>query len=87
MEEIESMLAKTGNLIAFNMEDMAKAIASPRSSNMVLLGSASHFIDIAAEEIEGAIKSVFASKGEAIVEANIKAFRAGRDKAESFIAK
>ncbi len=85
MEEIEKELSKAGNVISFDMEEMAKEVASPRSSNMVLLGAASHFIDIAAEEIEEAIKKVFSSKGEAIVESNLKAFRAGREKAISFI--
>ena len=87
MEEIEKDLSKGGNLIAFDMEEMAKEVASPRSSNMVLLGAASHFIEITSDKIEDAIRSVFSSKGEAIVEANIKAFRAGREKADSFIVK
>lgn len=87
MEKIEEELAKAGNVIAFDMEEMAKEVASPRSSNMVLLGAASPYIDIAPEKIEAAIKSVFGSKGDAIVEANIKAFRAGREKANSETAK
>ncbi|MDE6510626.1 MAG: indolepyruvate oxidoreductase subunit beta [Muribaculaceae bacterium] len=87
MEELQKELAKGGNLIAFDMEEMAKTVASPRSSNMVLLGAASHFIDLTSDKIETAIRSVFGSKGEAIVEANIKAFRAGREKADSCIAK
>lgn len=86
-EDIEKELQKSGNVIAFDMEAMAKEVASPRSSNMVLLGAASHFIDITSDKIENAIKSVFSSKGDAIVESNIKAFRAGREKADSFIAK
>ena len=76
-----------GNVISFDMETMAKEIASPRSSNMVLLGAASHFIEISSDKIEDAIKSVFSSKGEAIVESNLKAFRSGRERADSFIAK
>ncbi len=87
IEEIENELEKSGNVIAFDMEEMAKEVASPRSSNMVLLGAASHFIDIASEKIEDAIKNVFSSKGEAIVDANIKAFRAGREKAESYLVR
>ncbi|MDE6521552.1 MAG: indolepyruvate oxidoreductase subunit beta [Muribaculaceae bacterium] len=87
LEEIEKELEKSGNVIAFNMEEMAKEVASSRSSNMVLLGAASHFIDITADKIEDAIKRVFSSKGDAIVDANLKAFRAGREKADSFIAK
>ncbi|MDE7347134.1 MAG: indolepyruvate oxidoreductase subunit beta [Muribaculaceae bacterium] len=87
MELIEGELVKGGNLIAFDMEEMAKEVASPRSSNMVLLGASSHFIELTPDKIEAAVRSVFSSKGEAVVEANIKAFRAGREKAESFIAK
>ncbi|MDE5814668.1 MAG: indolepyruvate oxidoreductase subunit beta [Muribaculaceae bacterium] len=87
MERIEKELAKSDNLIAFDMEEMAKEVASPRSSNMVLLGAASHFIEITSDKIEAAIRSVFGGKGNSIVEANIKAFRAGREKADSFIAK
>ncbi len=86
-EEIERELKKSENVIAFDMEAMAKEVASPRASNMVLLGAASHFIDIASDKIEDAIKNVFSSKGDAIVESNLKAFRAGREKADSFIAK
>ncbi len=87
MQVIEDELKKAGNVIAFDMEAMAKEVASTRSSNMVLLGAASHFIDITSDKIEDAIKSVFSSKGQAIVESNLKAFRAGREKADSFIAK
>lgn len=87
IKEIEKELERAGNVIAFDMEEMAKEKASPRSSNMVLLGAASHFIEITSDKIEDAIRSVFSSKGEAIVESNLKDFRAGREKADSFIAK
>lgn len=86
-EEIENELNKSKNVISFDMEALAKEVASPRSSNMVLLGASSHFIEITSDKIEDAIKSVFSSKGKAIVESNLKAFRAGRQKADSFIAK
>lgn len=87
IKDIERELAGGGSLIAFDMEEMAKEVASPRSSNMVLLGAASHFIELTPDKIEAAIKSVFSSKGEVVVEANISAFRAGRKKAGTFIAK
>lgn len=87
MEVIENELKNHGNVIAFDMESMAKEVASPRSSNMVLLGAASHFIEITSDKIEAAIRDVFSSKGDSIVEANMKAFRAGREKADHFIAK
>lgn len=79
LEEVEKELKKGDNLIAFDMEAMAKETSSPRSSNMVLLGAASPFIEIEPEKIEDAIRSVFSSKGESIVDSNLKAFRSGRE--------
>ncbi len=65
------------NVVAFDVDAVAKESGSPRAANMVLLGAASPFIGIPAEKIEAGIVKIFARKGEAIVESNIKAFRAG----------
>ncbi len=81
MTAIESELGSHANVVAFDMDTMAKESASPRSSNMVLLGAASPFIDITPEQIEEGIRSVFGTKGDKIVEMNIAAFRAGREHA------
>lgn len=82
MEAIKGELEALPHVVAFNMDEKAKELLSPRSSNMILLGAASPFIEIAPEKIEAAIKAVFGRKGEKIVESNIKAFRAGREMAE-----
>ena len=79
MEEEEKELYSLPNVVAFNMDEKAKELLSPRSSNMILLGAASPFIELAPEKIEDAIRTVFGRKGEKIVESNIKAFRAGRE--------
>ena len=81
MEVVMTELNNCPRVVAFNMDETAKEVATARSSNLVLLGAASPFIDIAPEKIEDAIRRVFGSKGEKIVEANIAAFRAGREKA------
>lgn len=73
LKELESI----DNLVAFDMDEVAKKIGSPRSSNMVLLGAASPFIELSQAQIEKAIEKVFASKGEKITELNIQAFREG----------
>lgn len=78
---VESELGSHANVVAFDMDSVAKELASPRSSNMVLLGAASPFIEIAAESIEEGIRTVFGAKGDKIVDMNIKAFRAGREAA------
>ena len=82
--EMESVMAELNacpQVVAFNMDETAKEVATARSSNLVLLGAASPFIEIEPSKIEDAIRKVFGSKGEKIVESNIAAFRAGREKA------
>ena len=76
---IKSELDAHSNVVAFDMDELAKQVASARSSNMVLLGAAAPFIDLAPEIIEDGIKTVFGAKGEKIVDSNIKAFRAGME--------
>ncbi len=73
-EEIE----KLGCVSMANIEEMAQTEHLPKSANMILLGMAAAFISIiAAEDLREAVKVVFASKGEAVVEANLKAFDLG----------
>ena len=81
IEEIEKELGRLPHVVAFDMEALAKEAASARASNMVLLGAASPFIEIEADKIEEGIRAIFASKGDAVVENNILAFRAGRNHA------
>ncbi len=78
---LEAELKNLPNVVAFDMDELAKEVASQRASNMVLLGAAAPFIDLEPEKIEEGIRIVFGKKGEAIVESNIKAFRAGLEKA------
>lgn len=81
METVMADLERHGNVVAFDVDTVAKEVASPRTSNMVLLGAASPFIELEADAIERAIATVFGPKGDAIVEMNVKAFRAGRERA------
>ncbi len=70
------------NVVAFDVDALAKEIGSLRAANMILLGAAAHYIDIAPEKIELGIKTIFARKGDTVVESNIKAFRAGFEQAK-----
>ena len=79
MEAVEGELNALPHVVAFNMDEKAKELLSPRSSNMILLGAASPFIQIAPEKMEDAIRKVFGRKGEKMVESNVKAFHAGRE--------
>lgn len=87
MTEVESELKKISNVVAFDMDVVAKEVATPRASNMVLLGAATPFLGIPEEKIEAGIRAIFGKKGEAIVESNMKAFRAGLEKAKQNLPK
>ena len=73
--------------ILIDADKIAREVASARASNVVILGAASSHLEMTDEEIEGAIRTVFARKGAPIVEANIRAFQAGKKFAEEHTPK
>ncbi len=78
MKEIEDALAKVKNVVAIDAEAAARAVMSPRSANMVLLGASAAVLEILEpDKLRDGIRRIFSRKGDAIVEANIKAFDAG----------
>ncbi len=80
--EEESLFAELASLpnkvIQLDIEQVAKDAGSARSANVVLLGMAAKHIGIvSAEALRTAVATIFARKGEAVVEANLKAFDEG----------
>ena len=79
--EMESVQKELGALHAVDIMDIdavAKSVGNLRGANMVLLGMAARHIQIlSAEQLQDAIRTIFARKGESVVEANLKAFQAG----------
>ncbi len=82
MEEVMGELKKINNHIAIDADAAAKEAGSPKSSNMVMLGAASPYLGIPFESLEAAVRELFGRKGADIVEANLKALRAGKALAE-----
>ena len=78
IEAVNRELQKLPNVIAIDIEQLAKDNAVPRSANVILLGAAQKALGIEYDKLETAIRSVFARKGEAVVEANIKALALGK---------
>ena len=75
---IDAELAKLPKVAKLDIEQIAKEVATVRSANVVLLGMAAPYIGIlSTDELRSAVAHVFERKGEAIVEANLKAFDAG----------
>ena len=58
---------------------LAKEAGLGKSVNMVMVGAASAFLPIKADTLEVTIKETFIKKGQATLEANIKAFNLGRN--------
>jgi len=68
--------------IALDADKIAKGIKSPKSSNIVVLGAASPFLNIELKNLESGIQKIFGRKGEQVVKLNIEALHAGRNFAE-----
>ena len=74
---LQAELKALPKVITLDADALAREAGSPRSANMALLGAAAPLLGIAAERLEAGIRDIFARKGEAVVEANLAAFRAG----------
>jgi indolepyruvate ferredoxin oxidoreductase beta subunit len=78
IEKIIAEIQKNADNITLDADAIAKREGSQRSSNMVMLGAASHFINIKYESIENAVRTLFASKGSDVAELNVKCLHEGR---------
>lgn len=76
-EAVKAEIKKIKNHIFIDAEAIAKELGSVRSANMVMLGAAAPFLEMPFTELEKAIAKLFGNKGEAVVELNQKAMKAG----------
>lgn len=79
LEVVKADLSRLPHVISLDIERMAKDNGTPRSANVILLGAAQQALGIEYDKLEDAIRRVFGRKGEAVVEANIKALALGRE--------
>ncbi len=78
MDRVMEALNGFPQVLAMDVDGMAKDLGSPRGANMVLLGAMSAVLHILEpEKLREGIRRVFGRKGEAVVASNIKAFDAG----------
>jgi indolepyruvate ferredoxin oxidoreductase beta subunit len=84
IELIKSEISSVANHISLNADEIAKELKSVKSSNIVMLGAASPFLEIEYKKLEDAIKFIFKKKGDAIININLSALKAGKDFAEAF---
>lgn len=75
IEEIKSAYKPIPNTILVDVEQIAKDMGAPRSSNVVLLGIAAPYLHIPFEFLEYGIRKIFERKGDAVVNMNLQALR------------
>jgi len=78
LDDVVEKIKSLPNNVILNADAIAADIGSRRSSNIVMLGAASHFIDMDFDSFKEGLRQIFGRKGDAIVDANIKALEAGR---------
>jgi indolepyruvate ferredoxin oxidoreductase beta subunit len=78
-DQLNQAIKNLPNHIALDADKMAFEAGSKRSSNMVVLGAATPFIDIPYSSFEKGIQKIFGRKGTNIVNINLEALRKGRE--------
>ncbi len=80
-EDILGEIRKLQNNIIIDADQVAKDAGSSRAANIVMLGAASHYINVPYSSLENSIRKLFGKKGEEVVEMNLIALKLGRDNA------
>ncbi len=81
-DELYQKIKSVKNHVLIDADKIAKDLGSARSMNIVILGAAVKTLGLTLEQVEDAIKAIFGRKGQAIVDANIKALKAGFEAAK-----
>lgn len=79
MDDLIGEIKQVKNHVIIDADKIARELGSVRSSNMVMLGAATLFIDIEYNNFEKGIAGIFEKKGEKIINLNLQALKAGRD--------
>ena len=80
LDAIMAEIKKVKNHIAIDADAIGKEIGA--RPNMIILGAASPYLEIEFEALEAAVRDIFGSKGDAVVNSNLEALKTGRKFAE-----
>lgn len=78
MDKLMAEIEAQPHFIAMDADGIARDMGSPKSANMVILGAASPYLDMDYASLQDAIRKIFGSKGEDVVQVNLDAMEAGR---------
>ena len=77
VEAVNAALAKLPKVVRIDIEALAKENKMPKAANMILLGAAADALGMDFSLLKAAVRTVFAAKGDAIVEMNLRALEIG----------
>lgn len=77
MEELMPAVDALPRVVKLDADQIASESGNARSSNMVMLGAATPFLNLSQDEMEEAIREIFGRKGEEVVASNLNAYRTG----------
>ena len=76
-ERIDAALAALPHVVRIDIDTLAHEHKMPKAANMILLGAAADALGMDFDTLKVAIRTVFAAKGDAIVDMNINALEIG----------
>jgi indolepyruvate ferredoxin oxidoreductase beta subunit len=79
LPELLAALRTSPRVHLVDTRELARQAGSARAANMVMVGAAVHWLPVARSTLETHIREAFARKGDAVVEANLRAFRLGME--------
>jgi len=85
MEKVLDEIGKLPHHVALDADELAREVGSIKVANTVILGAASPFLGMEYVKLEDAIRYIFRTKGDEIIQLNLKALKAGRDLADKNI--
>ncbi len=78
-EDIYRQIGLLPTSIILDADKLARDLASPRSSNIIMLGAASFFMCLDFKSLEAGVSQIFERKGSEIVDINLQALNIGRE--------
>ena len=85
VEDVIKEIKSIPNHIALDANKIAADLGLKRSANMVILGAAFPYLNLEFKDLEKAISNIFKTKGEDVIQANIKALNTGWEFAKNYI--
>jgi len=79
LDKVHAEIAAIKQHVLLDADQMARDLGAGRSVNMIVLGAAAPYIGLDYQQIQDAIRQIFKSKGNDVVEVNLNALDAGRE--------